>query len=419
MPEILVKFGSEVVDTVALAQETIRIGRSKDNDIVLDHLSVSRHHAEVRREDDNWVIADLESANGTYVNGQRITTVPLYHADTITVGKHHMHFFDTPVEQATVLINDFADERTMVLDADGDEIGIPKACLTVTKGKQRGKEFVLKGERTLIGRANDCDIQLNDWLVSKHHAQIICEDGEHIVEDLGSWRAIHVNGLPTKRTTLRDGDALQIGGTRLSFRDMPSTGDAALASPSDEGISTAADLSEPEGADRAAAGEPASQGKKPMVVTPLSDIWEDFLGAADELESPPEETGAPQEESPGVALDSAWDADPVSSVESLDAETGPSAGEEGGLCPEEFEPAPLPTERSREFAVSEVASAEADWSDGQEHAARLEELEPAQPPAAESQEFTMWMNAYTTGGPAVRRHAARQLERITGEKHEC
>jgi pSer/pThr/pTyr-binding forkhead associated (FHA) protein len=50
------------------------IGRAPDSDIVIDHPTVSRHHAELRREDCGWSLADLWSTNGTRVNGWRITT---------------------------------------------------------------------------------------------------------------------------------------------------------------------------------------------------------------------------------------------------------------------------------------------------------------------------------------------------------
>lgn len=218
MPEIQVKIGTEDVSNHVLDQEVIRIGRSRDNDVMLDHLSVSRHHAELRLDHGHWVVTDLDSANGTFVNGQRITTVPLYHSDTITVGKHHLHFFDSPVDQDSIPIHDFDDEQTMLLNAPSKVVG----CLTVTKGKERGREFNLVGERTLIGRASDCDIQISDWLVSKCHAQILRSGDQFSIEDLGSWRAIQVNGVPVKKSVLTDGDSIQLGGTKLNFRHVSS-----------------------------------------------------------------------------------------------------------------------------------------------------------------------------------------------------
>ena len=66
---------------------TIRIGRTPDNDIALPLLDVSRHHAELRRNPDgSFEIIDLNSHQGTYVNGKRITRTTLTDQDTISIG---------------------------------------------------------------------------------------------------------------------------------------------------------------------------------------------------------------------------------------------------------------------------------------------------------------------------------------------
>jgi predicted ester cyclase len=68
--------------------KTIRIGRTPDNDIELQDLDVSRHHAELRRNPDgSFEIIDLRSHGGTYVNGERITRKTLTEQDTISIGR--------------------------------------------------------------------------------------------------------------------------------------------------------------------------------------------------------------------------------------------------------------------------------------------------------------------------------------------
>jgi class 3 adenylate cyclase/pSer/pThr/pTyr-binding forkhead associated (FHA) protein len=69
-----------------LPTETLRIGRAEDNDIVVADPAVSRHHAELRNAAGVYHIADLGSNNGTYVNGQRITTVRLSEGDVVVIG---------------------------------------------------------------------------------------------------------------------------------------------------------------------------------------------------------------------------------------------------------------------------------------------------------------------------------------------
>ncbi|HVT21331.1 MAG TPA: DUF3662 and FHA domain-containing protein [Mycobacteriales bacterium] len=71
---------------------------------------------------------------------------------------------------------------------------------------------------TVIGRASDCDLRLDDPGVSRKHAEIRCSDGRVGVVDLGSTNGITVNGKPTERVELKDGDRIDIGHTTLIFR---------------------------------------------------------------------------------------------------------------------------------------------------------------------------------------------------------
>ncbi|MBN1476530.1 FHA domain-containing protein [Candidatus Sumerlaeota bacterium] len=362
MPEIVVKLGNKVVDTHTLFQECIRIGRGRDNDIVIDHLSVSRRHAEIHYDHGHWLVADLDSANGTFVNGQRVTTVPLYHADTITVGKMHLHFFDTPMEQDDQMICDSAEERTMVLSECSD----PRGCLTVVKGKQRGKEFILDGERTMIGRSPECDIQLSDWRVAKTHAHVLRRGPRFLIEDLGTWGAIHVNGAPVKETMLREGDLIQIGGTRMTFRLLPS------------GVRSVpvGSLPLPQ-ADKETVESDDGRGYR-LAVSTAADLIKESPPVAEE----------------GEAVLQSWD-DPA-----LDEALG-SEGDSQELIPAEIaEPA------------DGNGNSDADSTDAEIDHDAGEAAEGVNP------EVAMWLQALESERPALRRHAARQLEKLTGVRYE-
>lgn len=65
-----------------------RIGRASDNDIVIDDLLVSRHHAELRKDGEDYVLVDLNSQNGTFINGKRIDRSVLTSRDYVTIGHH-------------------------------------------------------------------------------------------------------------------------------------------------------------------------------------------------------------------------------------------------------------------------------------------------------------------------------------------
>jgi ABC-type multidrug transport system ATPase subunit/pSer/pThr/pTyr-binding forkhead associated (FHA) protein len=74
-----------------LPTRVLRIGRAADNEVVVSDLSVSRYHAELRRSPRGYEIVDLNSHNGTYVNGQRVTAAPVTEADIVGIGPATFH----------------------------------------------------------------------------------------------------------------------------------------------------------------------------------------------------------------------------------------------------------------------------------------------------------------------------------------
>jgi pSer/pThr/pTyr-binding forkhead associated (FHA) protein len=77
---------------IELGGGPLRIGRARANDLVLDHESVSRHHAELRRDRGGVVIADLGSTNGTRVDGQAVREQVLTPGATIHIGAVPLRF---------------------------------------------------------------------------------------------------------------------------------------------------------------------------------------------------------------------------------------------------------------------------------------------------------------------------------------
>ena len=68
------------------------LGRSKDCDVQVEDANVSRRHAELRREGSSWWLVDLDSTNGTELNGKRVQRVKLSDGDTITLGDTDLVF---------------------------------------------------------------------------------------------------------------------------------------------------------------------------------------------------------------------------------------------------------------------------------------------------------------------------------------
>jgi pSer/pThr/pTyr-binding forkhead associated (FHA) protein len=69
-----------------LARVTVDVGRGRNNDIILDDPRVSRHHAQIRRRRGTFMIFDLDSANGTFVNGRPVEEAILSDGDRVSFG---------------------------------------------------------------------------------------------------------------------------------------------------------------------------------------------------------------------------------------------------------------------------------------------------------------------------------------------
>jgi DNA-binding CsgD family transcriptional regulator len=94
-----------------LMSPSMSIGRAENNDIVLDgDMRVSRHHARLDHDDGQWVLVDCQSANGTTVNGQRITTHSLRSGDRIRVGGTPLVFVPVADPLATITEEPPADD---------------------------------------------------------------------------------------------------------------------------------------------------------------------------------------------------------------------------------------------------------------------------------------------------------------------
>ena len=91
---LLVQRGPDAGARFLLDTDVVTVGRHPDSDIFLDDISVSRRHANFTRTDGRYVISDLGSLNGSYVNSDRIDTdVALSGGDEVQIGKYRLIFF--------------------------------------------------------------------------------------------------------------------------------------------------------------------------------------------------------------------------------------------------------------------------------------------------------------------------------------
>ena len=89
---LVVKRGPNAGSRFLLDQETTSAGRHPDSDIFLDDVTVSRRHAEFRREARDFVVVDVGSLNGTYVNREPVDTAVLASGDEVQIGKFRLVF---------------------------------------------------------------------------------------------------------------------------------------------------------------------------------------------------------------------------------------------------------------------------------------------------------------------------------------
>ncbi len=92
--------GTKIHDLV-IRQDTVTIGRKPDNDLCLKDATVSTHHAKILCEGDTRFVQDLDSTNGTYVNGERITRRALMPEDVIIIGQHKLAYLPEHSDQDT------------------------------------------------------------------------------------------------------------------------------------------------------------------------------------------------------------------------------------------------------------------------------------------------------------------------------
>ena len=93
MPVIILKFKENEISKHPLEQgKPLTIGRRKSNDVVIENLAVSGHHAKIDAVGEGYVLTDLQSKNGSFVNEQLVASHWLENGDVINIGKHTLEF---------------------------------------------------------------------------------------------------------------------------------------------------------------------------------------------------------------------------------------------------------------------------------------------------------------------------------------
>ena len=94
-------------------------------------------------------------------------------------------------------------------------------------------EYRLAPGKTIIGRTADNDVQIQSRFISRHHAQVVSDQSQSVVEDLNSTNGVFIRSQRVKHQTLADGDIIQIGEHKLLYRDLRNVADE-LPPPQDD-----------------------------------------------------------------------------------------------------------------------------------------------------------------------------------------
>ena len=248
MAKLYLKFEQSVIKDYELKDgSSLTIGRLPDNNVQIDNLAVSGHHARIVWETDRFVLEDENSLNGTFVNNRRVSRVPLKHGDIILIGKHTLAYQDEarrsgetqaevappatpplPAMDATVVLDTrkakemIAQQAHAGAGAGGAVAAVPAkeriGILQVMDGKTDQNQYVLSGKMMVIGKSGMASIKLKGWFAPKVAAVINKRDGKYVIAASEKDVKVKVDGQEIAGPKeLNEGDLIEIAGVKLAF----------------------------------------------------------------------------------------------------------------------------------------------------------------------------------------------------------
>lgn len=231
MPEIVVRYEDKVIERVVTEKKRISIGRTHDNDIVLENRGVSRKHALIEFNDKAAVIMDNESLNGTFVNNRKISEEVLRDSDTITIGKYSLVYHaESSLSETggasmdgTMVLNTKRQKEMMENDRVERQI-LEKHGASVLLGEENAEfsEMALDREVTTIGKAKFVHVKAKGFMLSGIQAKVTREPEGFALVNLGRKGKTKVNGEAVDRCWLKNGDYITVGKTTMKFVEASS-----------------------------------------------------------------------------------------------------------------------------------------------------------------------------------------------------
>lgn len=235
MPKLLLKFNAAVIKEIVINKASMTVGRKADNDISIDNPAISGHHCRISLQGGTYVVEDLDSTNGTFVNEKKVKMSGLHHNDVVGIAKHALVFLEDNPEpkpgeapppaspDATVMIA--PEKQAELLAASAASASKPEAqkiaFIRVLKGIVAQSEYEIKGMTTYIGKSDRVQIPIKGSGLFNSAPEVAATiirkpDGYYLMAVEAGFPI--VNGAKvTGSALLKEGDLIECGATTMQF----------------------------------------------------------------------------------------------------------------------------------------------------------------------------------------------------------
>ena len=224
MSKLILTLDGALLGEYPLEKKCLTLGRRATNDIHIDNLAVSGDHARFITVGDETLLEDMESTNGSVVNGKKVQKQTLRHGDVVAIGKYKLTYeneaaagnggarqvdFENTIMMQPSMEEEIASEPPAAAQAeDGAEAGgLPPARVQVLNGPATGKEMQLTKTLTTLGKAG---VQV---------AVITRRPQGYFITHVEGERSPDVNGNPIgmQAHLLHDHDVIELAGVKMEF----------------------------------------------------------------------------------------------------------------------------------------------------------------------------------------------------------
>ena len=216
MGKLVVSLDGVVIKEVQITKDKTTLGRRPYNDIVIDNLAVSGEHAVLQMVGQDVFIEDLNSTNGTYINGRAVKRQLLAHDDTIEIGKYKIKYLGDAsggydqtmiVKPGSTPMPAFARSQPMPSGFGSLAAQAGPASIKVLNGAAAGREVALTKVVTTVGKPG---VQV---------ASITKRPVGYVLAHVEGGSRPSVNGKPLAGDSiqLKSGDVIELAGTQMQF----------------------------------------------------------------------------------------------------------------------------------------------------------------------------------------------------------